>query len=125
MIEIVADLVRPSYHRSAVFTGSELGDQAYSWRCPTCSADISAPVGTIVSEAWSWERSAGDEVASFARAHFELNAVGKSHDGGWPSILLVRCEGCAAQFVLYAGVEEVSNSVYQVTIQGLTHVRAA
>lgn len=123
MIEVVSDLVRPSYHRSAAFTGSDLVAQAYSWRCPSCSTDIIVPIITIVNEAWSWERSVGDEVASFARAHFALNVVGKSHDGGWPSILLLRCQGCAAQFVLYSGVREVSNSVYHVTIQGLTHLR--
>ncbi len=123
MIEFGLQLVRPSHQREPWFAGSETSDRAYSWQCLSCAADTHASLEAILREAWSWESHLGEELAAAAQSHFELGAVGKSHDGGWPSVLLVPCPSCGARYLLYAGVNESSNSVYRVVIQGLSEVR--
>jgi len=122
-VEFGPQLIRPSYHRDPWFAGSEISDRVYSWQCLSCQADVHAPLDAILREAWSWESNLGEELAAATTSHFELNAVGKSHDGGWPSVLLVPCASCSARYLLYAGVSEPSNSVYRVVIQGLSEVR--
>jgi hypothetical protein len=51
-----------------------------------------------------------------------MNVVGKSPDGGWPSVFEVRCDECGFRFLIYAGVEETSNSVYRVAIQSIAEI---
>ena len=65
----------------------------------------------------SWADSLAPEVVQEIRELFELNLVGKSHDGGWPSILPVVCESCGARFLVYAGFYETPNSFFTVTLQ--------
>jgi hypothetical protein len=123
VIEFGPQLISPSYHRDPWFSGSETSDRLYSWQCVLCRADVHVPLEAILREAWSWKSNLGHELAAAATAHFALNAVGKSHDGGWPSVLLARCASCGAHYLLYAGVREPSNSVYRVVMQGLSEVR--
>ncbi len=123
MTDFGLDLIQPSYNRDPWFAGAETVDQVYRWCCASCQSDVEVPLNGILREVWSWQTTIGDELAKAAHAHFGLNIVGRSHDGGWPSIMLVQCASCDASYLLYAGVDETSNSVYRVTIQGLCEVR--
>jgi hypothetical protein len=116
VLEFGLQLIRPSYSREPLFAGSEMSDRFYSWKCVGCRATVLTPLDAVLREAWSWKSTLGEPLASAASSHFELNAVGKSHDGGIPSILLVSCSSCNSQYLLYAGVSETSNSVYQVIV---------
>lgn len=49
--------------------------------------------------------------------------VGNSHDGGWPSVVLAACPACGLPYLLYAGIREVSHSVFRVVVQGLSEIR--
>ncbi len=122
-IEFVSNLIRPSYGRDSWFSGSETDDRFYSWPCSECSTEMRTSLDAILHKRWSWEERLSAELISSLRAHFEINLVGRSPDGGFPSIILVPCPTCDAQNFLYAGVQETSNSVYRVVIQGLSRVQ--
>lgn len=51
-----------------------------------------------------------------------MNVVGKSPDGGRPAIFETKCDNCGSQFMVYAGVSEISNSVHIVVIQSIAEV---
>jgi len=123
VVDFGPQLIRPSYHREPWFAGSETSDRLYTWNCASCRAEVQVSLDAILRESWSWKSTLGKDLAAAAHDHFELNVVGRSHDGGSPSVLLAACPSCGTRYLLYAGVEEPSNSVYRVVIQGLSEVR--
>ncbi|MGK3945700.1 hypothetical protein ABK046_46070, partial [Streptomyces caeruleatus] len=66
-----------------------------------------------------WEEEIDAMVLEQVKQHFELNAVGKTPDGGWPSIINTRCPNCETNYFVYAGVDEYYNSLFKVTLQGI------
>lgn len=116
-------LIEPSYWREPWFSGWDTSARSYVWPCAACGAETAIGLNVVVGKGLSWKSTLGADLASAATSHFRLNLVGKSHDGGWPSISLVQCGSCGARYLLYAGVAETSNSVYRVTIQGLSLLR--
>jgi hypothetical protein len=69
-----------------------------------------------------WNDAFAETFAAAVRSFYAIGVVGKSPDGGWPSMLQVKCSNCKTPFLVYAGVNEVSNSVYFVTMQGITEL---
>ena len=51
-----------------------------------------------------------------------MNAVNKTPDGGWIAIDKCYCENCQTQYLIYASVNEYYNSLYKITLQGITEI---
>ena len=51
-----------------------------------------------------------------------MNLVGKTPDGGWTAIVKIECKNCQTVYLIYAGVNEASNSFYIITLQGITEI---
>lgn len=116
-------LLEPSYSRSPAWRGSELDQAECNFAC-SCGAAVSVRVADLTRAAWTWEQELGPDLSKAATARFQLNAVGRSHDGGSPALVRQSCAACGARFLVYAGVEETSNSVYSVTLQGVSELAA-
>jgi hypothetical protein len=123
VVQLGPQIVSPSYHREPWFSGSEISDRFYAWQCTSCEAEVRVSLSSILNEAWPSEPGFGAQLAEAARSHFKLSAAGRSHDGGFPSLVLSACASCGTRYLLYAGVSEPSNSVFSVVIQGLSEVR--
>jgi hypothetical protein len=76
----------------------------------------------LIQELLAWENNWGEAFAAQAKKLYGIGVVGKSHDGGWPSMVIANCSKCTAKYLIYAGVREVYNSIYTVTIQGITEL---
>ena len=76
----------------------------------------------LINQVFGWEQHLGEELAAEAKEFFRIGIVGKSPDGGWPSIVKVQCSECRTVHLVYAGVNEVSNSVHFVTLQGIAEI---
>ena len=79
---------------------------------------------SLINSGRDWEHNLGEKLGLDAKSFFGVNLVGKTPDGGCPSMLTIECPGCRAAFLVYAGVNEVANSVYFVTLQGITELTA-
>jgi len=84
------------------------------------------PLGaaSLTRAAWNWKEALGPDLAVEAQTQFSLPAGGLSHDGGWPALLIAECQSCPKSLLVYAGVREVSNSVFSITIQGVSELAA-
>lgn len=121
-MKFLRKLLEPSYSRQADFNSLIDGPADYRFHCSYCSSTISFPFTKAISQCWGWEDGFDPSTVDGIKKYFEMNTVGKSPDGGWPSVFEVRCTGCQFRFMIYAGVEETSNSVYQVAIQSIAEI---
>lgn len=114
--------LEPSYSRKPDFRTLESHTSAYKFFCIRCRASNAVGYDQIIEAAWLWNEEWDAASVADAKDHFSIGIVGKSQDGGWPSMLIVVCEVCGAEHVIYAGVDEISNSIHTVTIQGVSEV---
>jgi len=115
-------ILSPSYTRPPAFKNIEAGEKFYSFACINCNQTISVEFDSLIQQGYSWQDAFGEKLADKIKEFYRIGVVGKSQDGGYPSMILVECGNCKTDYLVYAGVEEVSNSVYVVTMQGITEI---
>jgi hypothetical protein len=121
-MEFGKTLLLPSYSRQPHFTSLKTPDLNYCFGCSSCGAALLFSYDEIISESWRWRERYGDDFVSTAKEHFGIGVVGKSHDGGWPSMVIIECGACKTRYLVYAGVDEFYNSLHTVTVQGITEI---
>jgi hypothetical protein len=112
----------PSYSRKPDFKSHESTDKEYKFSCAHCGQPICVAYAALINRGVGWEQDLGTQLAADAREFYRIGVVGKSQDGGWPSMIRVQCSNCNTGHLLYAGVNEVRNSVYFVTVQGIAEI---
>jgi len=117
--------ISPSYTRKARFKSGAPSNDNYIFDCLHCENPISVRYQLLIRAAGQWETTIGEEFATAAKDFYKIGVVGKSQDGGWPSMLQVSCDSCEARYLIYAGIDEYYNSLYRVTIQGITELLGA
>jgi hypothetical protein len=113
-------LLTPSYTRKPDFKSHESTEDQFTFFCAQCGQSVGIEYTALINRGLRWEKDVGEIFAAEAKLFYGIGIVGKSPDGGWPSMMKVECSNCKNVFLVYAGVHEVSNSVYFVTIQGIT-----
>jgi hypothetical protein len=116
-------ILKPSNWRKPNFRSGDDVSSAYTWQCPSCVELVKQSFDTILKEYGGMGNShfTKEDIAIFNKI-FDIGYVGKSHDGGWPCFTKAMCPGCRANFVVYAGLQEPSNSFYIITIQGISYL---
>lgn len=114
-------LLEPSYLRRPDYETSAETNPVFRFIC-SCNHSIETAFETFIAEYFGWEERLGKPFASKAKEFYKIGVVGKSPDGGWPSMVIAYCPNCRARYLLYAGVKEVYNSVYKITVQGITEL---
>jgi hypothetical protein len=112
----------PSYTRKPTFKSHESNEKHFEFGCIHCGEQIAVEYNLLINRVFGWEQHLGEGLASEAKALYGIGMSGKSPDGGWPSIVKVQCPKCLTEHLIYAGVDEASNSVYVVTLQGITEI---
>ena len=112
----------PSYTRKPIFKSHESKERRFEFACVNCGELIAVEYNQLINQVFGWEQNIGEDLAAEAKEFYSIGVVGKSPDGGWPSIVKVQCPKCKTKHLVYAGVDEVSNSVYFVTLQGITEI---
>jgi hypothetical protein len=112
----------PSYTRKPNFKSHESKERRFEFGCANCSSPIAVEYDHLINQVFGWEQNVGEELAAEAKEFYGIGIVGKSPDGGWPSMVKAQCSRCKTVHLVYAGVNEVSNSVYFVTLQGIAEI---
>ena len=112
----------PSYTRRPNFKSHESKERQFEFGCINCDEPALVEYSLLINRVFGWEQDIGEELASEAKEFYGIGMVGKSQDGGWPSMVKMQCPNCKTLHLIYAGVDEVSNSVYLVTLQGITEI---
>jgi hypothetical protein len=112
----------PSYTRKPNFKSHESKETHFEFVCSNCEAPIVVEFNLLTNRVFGWEQDIGEGLAAEAKEFYRIGVVGKSQDGGWPSMIKVECPYCKTMHLVYAGVDEVSNSVYFVTLQGIIEI---
>ena len=113
----------PSYTREPSFKSHESKETHFQFGCINCEAPIVVEFSRLINCVFGWEPEVGEDVAAEAKEFYRIGVVGKSHDGGRPSMIRVQCPDCKTTHLVYAGVDEVSNSVYLVTLQSIVEIK--
>jgi len=115
-------VLSPSYTRPPDFRSHKAGEKFYSFACVECDQTISVEFDSLIFQGYSWQDTFGEKLADEIKEFYRIGVVGKSQDGGFPSMIVVECKNCKTDYLAYAGVEEVNNSVYVVTMQAITQI---
>jgi len=108
-------ILNPSWTRPYTYQGHDLSDGTGVFGCVNCQEKIVVPFSNLLEN----KKSIDEETENTLCKLFDVPIVGKSHDGGWPRFENVVCASCGQGYVAYIGVNETSNSVYGVTLQGV------
>jgi hypothetical protein len=114
------EIKRPTTLRNPDFVTGEKETQPYKFNCAICKASIAIDFDRQINNSWTGrtERINEEEVKEL-RAFYGIGLSGKSHDGGLPIFDKVTCITCGANYIIYCGVIETSNSAYTVTVNGI------
>ena len=112
----------PSYTRKPIFKSHESKERRFEFACANCDAPMSVEYDQLIGQAFDWEQNVGEDLAAEAKEFYDIGVVGKSPDGGWPSMIKVPCPKCEITHLVYAGIDEVRNSVHYVTLQGIAEI---
>lgn len=119
-MQLGALILKPSYSRLPSYQGCDLAGASGIFPCSECGTSIAVSFGSLLRRENVIDKAAQPRLFQL----FEIPAVGKSHDGGWPVFDKVTCAGCEKSFFVYVGVNETSNSVYAFTLQGVVEEAA-
>ena len=115
-------VLNPSFSREPHFRSTEHGDPCFTFACARCESSVAITYADLIDSVGAAERVLGAAGAGVARQHFGIGVVGKGHNGGWSSMAAIPCPRCGTNYLVYADVNEVYNSVYHVTVQGVTEL---
>ena len=115
-------ILSPSYSRKPHFRSGDTSGDVFSFPCLNCDQTISIQLRSLLDAAYDGGLSIGEETLVQAKEFYRIGVVGRSQDGGWPSMIIIRCDSCHIKYLIYAGVDEPRNSMYLVTIQGITEI---
>lgn len=112
----------PSFSRKPDFDSVASLGRTFRFACVKCSSMITRDFDSFIGLEFGWREKYDKDSLAAIEKHFGLNIVGKSPDGGWTAVCECNCENCGTLYLLYAGVEEYSNSAHRVTLQGITEI---
>ena len=113
-------IISPAYNRQPDFISWLSKKKTFGFTCVNCESAISFGYEILIGKEWTWKTDFGESSVSEIKRFYKMNIVGKSPDGGWPAVTNIHCQACLANYLIYAGVIEASNSCYIVTLQGIT-----
>lgn len=88
------DLLSPSYHRTADFDSVESPSKTFELACVNCPARIKIRLDAIIGNKFKWHEEWDEDTRNDIARHFDMNAVGKTPDGGWTAIDSYECSEC-------------------------------
>ena len=112
-------LITPSFSRPGTYHGPAPEESEGKFGCSRCGADIAFSLAPFAAQGWGVDKALPQDLEKALSEIFDVPTVGKSHDGGWPSYRLVVCSNCGSKYIVYSGVDETSNSIWKITVQGV------
>jgi hypothetical protein len=100
----------------------KLDTSNFSFNCVNCENQIEQKLDSLIGKEWDWFEDFTLGEVEKIKEFYEMNAVGKSPDGGWTAVIKTTYKYCQTKYLIYAGVYEYSNSAYSVTLQGITEI---
>jgi hypothetical protein len=115
-------ILLPSYSRKSDFNSLNSTEKSFKFGCVNCQSKIQIKYDSIIENKWNWEDKFDDKTNSEIKQFYDINAVNKSPADGWTAIGKFQCGNCQTEYLIYAGVDEYYNSLYKVTLQGITEI---
>jgi hypothetical protein len=104
------------------FMKSRSAKKNFKFNCVNCQTVVEIKYETIIGKEFSWHDEFDKKTYKEIKRFYDMNAVGKTPDGGWTVIDKRQCNNCQTQYLIYAGVDEDYNSLYKITLQGITEI---
>lgn len=115
-------ILSPSYVRNPDFNSYDSMKGSFKFECLKCQQTIEIFFNDLIGKEFSWHNNFDENSYKKINEFYDINAVNKTHDGGWTAIDKCFCESCQTQYLIYASVNEYSNSCYKITLQAITEI---
>ncbi len=115
-------VLSPNYFRQPDFDSLESVEKTFEFECLNCRNTIVIEYQSLIGNGFSWDDEYDEKTSIEVKRFYDMNAVNKTPDGGQPIVSKCFCENCQTQYLIYVGVNEYYNSLYKITLQGITEI---
>lgn len=118
-MEIINELIKPDFTRKPFYKTNGLPDN-YVFECIDCKHKISIDSELQIYNHWILKSDKiSERDLNFLFGFYKIGINKKSSSGGFPVFDKLTCVSCSSIYVSYCGVKEVSNSNFEITLDGL------
>jgi hypothetical protein len=96
--------------------------KTFKFTCINCQKKVELKYKSIIGKEFGWHEEFNEKTYEEIKQFYNMNAVNKTPDGGWTAVSKCQCNNCKTEYLIYAGVDEYSNSLYKITLQGITEI---
>jgi len=118
-MKIINELIKPDLTRNPFYKTNRLTDN-YVFECIDCKHRISIDSEIQINNHWKLKSDAiSSRDLNFLLGFYKIGINKKSSSGGFPIFDKLTCVCCSSIYVSYCGVKEVSNSNFEISLDGL------
>ncbi len=121
-MEFGKSILSPDYFRQPDFNSLDSIEKTFNFDCVNCPKTIVKEYNSIIGKVFCWHEEFDEKTYTKIKQFYDMNAVNKTPDGGLTAVDMCFCENCQTQYLIYAGVREYYNSLYKITLQGITEI---
>lgn len=123
-MEFIEIIIKPVYSKVPECTMSqEVNSDFFQFNCTACGKLLKLDFRKQINSAWIGKtENVSEKEKSDLEIYFSIGDNRKSHDGGLSVFDKIECEQCKATYLTYSGVNEFSNSAFNVYVQGVVRV---
>ena len=121
MYSIIKKIRSPSEKRKPEFdNGNSISKGKVEWLCSNCVKTNEIELrGVLDNYIFGKEPPLKIEVLSFAESAFGVKLYKLALCGGWSHFISRSCNSCPTEFLIWIGMNEVSNSHYKLTCHAI------
>ncbi|NNT72140.1 hypothetical protein HKT18_07940 [Flavobacterium sp. IMCC34852] len=117
---IVQELKKPNINKKPDFTTGSILNNCFKFNCIKCESELELNLENQIKNLWLGKtENINVEEEIEAKTFYRIGQFRKATDGGLAVFDKIKCEKCKAEYVTYCGVNEFSNSAYNVIVQGI------
>jgi hypothetical protein len=121
----VDEIKKPNYNSKPDYTMTrEQNPTVYEFKCRVCDNVLELDFQRQINNSWTGKTDKVDQTEKFEmKSFYSIGLSAKSHDGGQPVFDKINCSNCGAEYMTYCGVNEYSNSAFNVYVHGILRLK--
>jgi hypothetical protein len=119
-MKIIQELKKPTINKKPDFTTDNILNNCFKFNCIKCESELELNLDNQIKNSWLGKtENINNEEEIEAKKFYRIGLFRKAIDGGLAVFDKIKCGKCKAEYLTYCGVNEFSNSAYNVFVQGI------
>jgi hypothetical protein len=120
---IIQELKKTIASRKPDYITSSFLNKFYEFDCVECQTKLELNLDNQIENSWNGKtENINSEEENELKVFYRIGMFNKAVDGGLAVFDKMKCGKCEAEYVTYCGVQEFSNSQYNVYVHGIAMI---